>query len=189
MLPTYNDLKDKIPKHLEAETVFENAGKSIVVEKLKLPNGEKFEYTYFASHTKKSVMILGIDDKGNYIINYEYRYPSRKAIISLPGGCVEGDEDVLIAAKREFYEESGYEASEYHFLGSAYAFPGSHGCKAHFYLAKGLKKISEPKLEQCEVLKTYTLSLDELNEAILSEDLEVDGHLLAALKLKDLKSL
>lgn len=53
-------------------------------------------------------MICAMDKgKEHVVLIREYRVPAGKYLYSMPAGLMDGDEDIMETAKREFYEETG----------------------------------------------------------------------------------
>ena len=67
-------------------------------------------YTSFTSQPQAVMVIAQTIDK-KWVINFEYRCPTRQVLLSLPGGCVDFGEEPLVAAKRELLEETDYSAA------------------------------------------------------------------------------
>ncbi len=100
-------------------------------------------------------------------------------ILALPAGYLEPDEKPLNAAKRELMEETGYEADDWHSLGS-YIVNGNQGCgKAHLFLATGAyqtKAINSDDLEETEIL---LMSQEEVIQSVIEGDMVTLGHVTA----------
>ena len=92
----------KIPD--KANTVFEGIRFNVLQWEQELFDGNT---TIFEGvRRKESVQIIVIQD--NKILLLEEEQPGQKQYVGLLGGVVERNEDVPIAAKREFKEETGF---------------------------------------------------------------------------------
>ena len=98
----------------------------------------------------------------SFLLILEYRYPIHKKVLSCPGGRIDPQETPLQAAQRELLEETGYEAKEFLSLPAYYPFPSASNQKIHLFLARGLKKTSQPKLDPLESISLKTLHFKEL---------------------------
>lgn len=125
--------------------------------------------------------IIPVDDEGNTYIVEQWRSPYKKVLFEIPAGKRDGDEDTLLGGKRELKEEIGATAKEWIDLGELYPSPGYCGEIIHLYLARGLE-FSEQDLDEGEFLNVHKLSLDELVEKIMNNEIGDAKTMAAALK-------
>jgi ADP-ribose pyrophosphatase len=144
---------------------------------LRLASGASYQY-YTLTTFPFAVVILATTADGEYILNREYRHPTGEFLLSCPGGYLEGDEDPVVAAKRELREETGYEAKTFTIIGSAYPYAGMSSQKTIYVRAKEAFKAGDPQLDICEVIEPVLLSEQQLREAIRHYPL--DGTLCTA---------
>lgn len=185
--PMKTSLEKKLPKLISSKILIEKNGCQLQLDKLEQPDGHTYEYVTFVSGNR-AVMILAETKEGKFVINKEYRHPTKKILLSLPGGYVEEGEEPIEGAPRELIEETGYQAEEFLYLGQAHPFPGRHCQETYYYLAKGARKIAEPTPDDCEIFQSFEYSLEELNQ-MLKESQNLDGHVATALYFKMLRSL
>jgi ADP-ribose pyrophosphatase len=169
----------KQPKTLKNEIVLDEFLK-VKKERLRFENGYEHNHYTLSLPTETSVSIIAATEDKRLIINEEYRHPAGKAVLSLPGGFLDGDETPEKGGQRELLEETGYEASNVAEIGRSYPMPGICDQQVIYILAGNCRKIQEPELEGGEIINTLVLSSDELNK-IVSEGAPVDGILLAGL--------
>jgi ADP-ribose pyrophosphatase len=72
---------------------------------------------------KDSVGIIAIFDNGDLLLIREYALGADTHILTLPGGKVEEEDDLLRRAQFELLEETGYEAGSWKRLVSMYSDP------------------------------------------------------------------
>ncbi len=159
----------------------------LVTDELIKASGESYSYVTLET-APEAVMILCRTKEKDYVLNAEYRHPTKKTLLSLPGGTVDPDEAPEQAAARELTEETGYRASRLIFLGSSYPFPGRCSQKTHYFLAEEGEKYTDPRRDLCEIISTTRLSSEELKRKILRGE-DVDGHVLTALAFQNLRGL
>jgi ADP-ribose pyrophosphatase len=170
----------KIPQLEEREVVLDAYFQVI---KDRLNSGEEGEdpYTYYSIGLQKyAVMAIALTEENRLIVNYEYRHPCEETLLGLPGGQVDEGEDPIEAGKRELLEETGYQGESAKEIGRCYPFPGISGQEIVYVLIEKARKVSEPKLEPGEVLKTAEIELDELSRMI-GRGVPIDGIMLTGL--------
>lgn len=105
-----------------------------------------------------TVVIFPILDNGNILL-LEQEQPGKPSFIGGAGGRMNEGEDVLEAAKREFLEETGYEASDY-ILWKAEHPQTKIDWVVYFFIAKGCKKIVDQSLDSGEKVCLKPVSFD-----------------------------
>lgn len=105
------------------------------------------------------------------------------AQLDFPAGYLDSNEDHLSAAKRELEEETGYSATNMKEVAYYYQDEGIGNARNKIYIAKGLKKVSDLKLDEDEFLETLTVSVDDLKELIDLGYLASAGARIAYLEL------
>ena len=78
----------------------------------KVALSEDGQFLYFIP----SVAILGLFDDGQILLIEQYRPVVDKNTVELPGGKIEEGEDIILAARRELLEESGYSAESFELI-------------------------------------------------------------------------
>lgn len=120
-------------------------GSRVIFEKIKRPD---------------TVVVFPVLPDGKIILT-EQEQPGKEPFIGATGGRVDEGEDILEAAKRELLEESGYEAEEFILWEAEHPTPKIEWV-VYTFIAKGLKKVSEPNLDAGEKIKLKMVTLDEL---------------------------
>jgi ADP-ribose pyrophosphatase len=110
------------------------------------------------------VGIVAVNDKGKLILVEQFRPPVGKRVIELPAGLA-GDivgsekEDLADAARRELYEETGYEAKKMEYLAAGAASAGMVDEIITLYRAKGLRKTGKGEGDGHEQIETHEVPL------------------------------
>ena len=115
-------------------------------------------------------MILALFDDGRVLLERQYRYPNDQVFIELPAGKIDLGEDPLASAKRELEEETGYTATDWHFvctIHNAIAYSDEH---LDIFLARGLTE-GTAKLDDGEFLETFTATIPEMLEMVKRGDI------------------
>ena len=109
--------------------------------------------------------MLAFDENNKVILVKQHRYP-HGYVLEIPAGTLEKNEDPIKCAFRELEEETGYRAKKMTPLISFYPSIGYNTEIIHCYLASGLKKIADLKLDPDEILSVEKIELDKLIKMI-----------------------
>ena len=133
-------------------------GSKAIFEKLKRPD---------------TVQIIAVTEDKKILVQEEQQ-PGGDLFFGLPGGRVDEDEDIEIAAKRELLEETGYEANDMKLIREK-RMHGKIDWVIYHFVATGCRKTSEPHLDSGEKIKTMLVNFDEfLNLADHHKNRDVD---------------
>lgn len=170
----------ELPIIEESTLVFEESLIKIQRDILQLENTPPYRY-YSLLTPPYAVVILALTHDGAYVLNEEYRHPTKKILLSCPGGFLnEEKEDPIDAAKRELEEETGFHAETFTLIGSAYPYAGISRQKTFYVKATGAVLTTTPSLEPSEIIRTRLVTPQQLNQTI-DEGIELDGTLCTAL--------
>ena len=106
------------------------------------------------------VAILAIDDDEVILVN-EFRYPVGY-VLEIPAGTVDKGETPLKCAKRELLEETGYKAKKIEHLIRFFPKLGYNTQIIDCYVATELTKISEPNLDEDELITVKKIKFRKL---------------------------
>jgi ADP-ribose pyrophosphatase len=122
-------------------------GSTATFEKLKRPD---------------TVVVFPVLEDGRILLT-EQEQPGKGPFLGTTGGRVDEGEDVLDAAKRELLEESGYVAQEFS-LWDAQQPISKLDWAVYVFIAKGVKKVAEQKLDSGEKIVLKPVTFDEFLE-------------------------
>lgn len=166
-----------IPQVIESSSIYDGFFK-IQRDMLRL---NECRYPYYTLIAKgPAVAILALTRNKQMILIEEYRHPIGSVLLGCPGGYVDDGEDPLTAARRELLEETGYTASHFFLLGTAFPYPGISGQKIYYICAQDAEKMAEPAPEPTESIATITFTEEQLQHWIASGQ-NIDGNLCTAL--------
>jgi ADP-ribose pyrophosphatase len=117
---------------------------------------------------RNSSIIIPLFKDGSILMVENYRHGARTNLLELPGGLIDADEEPQVAAKRELLEETGYQCSTIKYINWTYTWPGRTTQKNFVFLAKGLKKIRKPNLDEFEYSKIRKLARETVIQEIKS---------------------
>lgn len=148
---------------LEAHTVWRGTFLDVRQDRVCLPDGTSSTREYVVH--PGAVMVVPILDDGRIVVERQWRYPLRRAMLEFPAGKLEAGEPVLACAIRELIEETGYRAAEWARAGilhNAIAY-STEGIEVWF--ARGLVG-GERRLDAGEFLDVFEMSEAELDTAV-----------------------
>ena len=123
-------------KTLSSELIYKGKIISVRCDKVKLSDG-RISNREIVDHSP-AVVIIAIDEQDRICFVKQYRKPVESVLIELPAGCVDADEDILAAAKRELKEECGCIAKQWTTLQRLYPTPGFCNEEYCFFLAEDI---------------------------------------------------
>lgn len=82
-----------------------------------------------------TINVVALDEDGALILVEQYRFGIKEALLELPAGFIDGDEEPLVAAKRELYEETGYFSDDWTYLGVTFLNPSYVNNRCYHFLA------------------------------------------------------
>ncbi len=149
---------------LESTSVFRGKLLDAYCDRVRLPDGNESTREY-VKH-QGAVVILPVLESGELIFERQYRYPLSRVMIELPAGKIDPGEETLETAKRELFEETGYRANQWRYVGLMHPCVGYANERIEIFLAQGLVRESAQQLDAGEFIELLFLSLDDALNAI-----------------------
>ena len=132
---------------------------------VELPDGRILaEWPWVVTPDYVNIVATTLD--GDYLCLRQTKYAVEGTSLAPIGGYIDPGEDPLSAAQRELLEETGYRASTWHELGR-YPIDGNRGVgTAHFYLARGARRVAEIDADDLEEQELLLLDRSEVEAAL-----------------------
>jgi ADP-ribose pyrophosphatase len=162
-------------KRISTRIAYKNPYMLVEEDSVLLPNGKKGKY-FLSNRNRSAVTILAFNSAGKILVQREFRYPVGAVIHCFPGGLVELGEKLLPASKREFQEETGYQARSWESLGSFYASPSRTNLKFFVYIAKEVTFVGDSP-DEAEFLEHEWVSLRKLRTMVKNGTISVQTDL------------
>lgn len=173
-------------KLIRQDVLFDKYGKKFIVDHLEHADGQSDFWAYVSGPS--GVIVVALDKDLNLILVRQYRYTLKDFSYENPAGAIDGNESRLETARRELFEETGYQSDTFINLGYYHALTNETNHHTGIYLALNSQFISKPTLDlfsekYCE-MTTELHSFKEIFESLGKEDsLVKDTEHVAALFL------
>lgn len=145
-------------------------------DRVKLPTGAEIP-SYYILEYPNWVNILAITRDKEFVLVKQYRHGIGQTLYELPAGvCDDTDASPLESAQRELLEETGYGNGDWSLFTAISANPGTHTNLCYCYLATDVEKVTEKHLEETEDLEVELLSLQEVQQILINDDIKQALH-------------
>jgi ADP-ribose pyrophosphatase len=168
------------PKRLSRTVVYENPWVNLYVDKVQFPDGRIIEKHHLLDFEKEAVAVLVENAQSQVLLVHVYRYVTDTIEWEIPAGVLEDDESILEAARREVWEESGYETAGHKLIYTYYPMNGISNQVFHIVRCHATKKTGD--FDRNEVKEFKWVSRQEI-QGMVRDKLVQDGFSLTALLL------
>ncbi|MFE1591134.1 NUDIX hydrolase [Nocardia sp. NPDC058705] len=132
-------------RHIQLETV-----------DIELPDGVRF--TQYVAKMPRCAMTLVLNDSHQVLLMRRHRFIIDQWVWEVPGGYVDGAEDVAVAAAREVEEETGWRPTSMEHLVTYQPAIGTLDQPQEIYLARGATSTgSVPDINEAEEVRWFSL--------------------------------
>lgn len=121
-------------------------------------------------HSGGSIMVA-ITDEGKILMERQFRKALEDAILELPAGKADPDEEPIVTATRELAEETGYRAGSVKHLVSYYPTCGYSSELLHIYICRDLTP-GDTDWDDTECLELLEYEADELIDMIMKGEIK-----------------
>jgi 8-oxo-dGTP pyrophosphatase MutT (NUDIX family) len=137
---------------------------------------------YYIIENRGWVGIVPVLEDGRFLLNKQYKHGIGLVVIEFPAGGLEPEEEPLMAARRELMEETGYsfEDDQVALLAQMLENPTKARTRSWWFLARGVRKTAEQKVDPVEVIENLLVTPGELLDLIHRGEFAVQGQIAAA---------
>ena len=153
-------------KTISSEYLFNDLWFKVRKEKCETPGGKIID-PYYVYDFSPWVGALALTEDRKVVMIKQYRHAYGEVGIEIPGGCVDDtDANTDAAIARELMEETGYEFSEYQYLGKISPNTSTNSNVLHMYLATDGRKVAGQNLDGGEEIEVVLYSMEELKQLL-----------------------
>lgn len=133
-----------------------------------MPRGdENRAYDFYVLHPSNWVNVIPITADGEAVFIEQFRHGIEKITLEIPGGAIDPeDASSQEAAARELYEETGFVADSYVFLGRNHPNPAMQSNYCDSFLALNARQVAVPSFQGTEDIAFKLVKLDRVPELI-----------------------
>ena len=125
------------------------------------------------------VNVVALTPDGEIVLVRQYRHGVQQILLELPAGVVDPNDTPASAALRELREETGFEAEELHLTGSMDANPATQTNRSWSFLATGVKRTGEQRLDDTEDIEVELQPFVAFADRVLRAEVNLQGLHLA----------
>jgi 8-oxo-dGTP pyrophosphatase MutT (NUDIX family) len=134
-------------------------------QRVRLANGHEIERFHLIKGPNWAG-VLCLTEAQEIVLVRQYRHGWGGPSLELPAGVLDAGEEPLAAARRELREETGFEAAQIELLLSVSPEPARNSTRAHFFFARGGRRVADLALDSSEELEVVLVPASELLELI-----------------------
>lgn len=134
----------------DREIVLETPGGWSIERSVRTRVGDSREHAFCRVIDADFVHVIAVDESGRVLLIREFHHGCERSMLTLPGGGVDSGETYEQAARREFREETGYEAESWTDLGGFWPSPKRQSNFGRAFVAHGLRRVGEPTPDDTE---------------------------------------
>jgi 8-oxo-dGTP pyrophosphatase MutT (NUDIX family) len=170
-----SDLKNW--KTLARKDIIKNNWVHLTSDRVETTNGIMEDF--YLLHPRDWVLIIAKTTDEKFIIVDQYRHGIAKVTSEFPAGVIDGNEDPLVAAKRELLEETGHSGGDWKVLGQWPCNPANLTNLYTAYFAEGVELTSEQNLDTFENIEVKFLTQEEIKKSFVNQTIVNPFHELA----------
>lgn len=152
-----------VEHRIKSEVVHQGNFLQLRLDTVRLPHGGEATREYVVH--PGAVVVIGLLDDGQVLLERQFRYPVGQVMTEFPAGKLDAGETPLFCAQRELLEETGYRAREWAYAGPLHLAIGYSTEVIHVFFARGLTA-GERQLDADEFLDVCSMTPEQLLDGV-----------------------
>lgn len=166
---------------ISSEMIYEGRILNLRKDKVHVKD-DKTSYREIIEHNG-GVALAAVTPEGKMVMVRQFRKAAEKAVLEVPAGKIEKNEDHKLTAERELKEETGYTAGKIEYMTSFYSSIGYSTEVIYLYFATDLTP-GETEFDESEAIEIIEYDLPELKHMVFSGEIE-DAKTIAAILMAE----
>jgi ADP-ribose pyrophosphatase len=160
-------------ERLGAEVLTRNPWLTLRRDTCRLQNGMVIDDYYVLEEADVACIVALTPDRRLLLVE-QYKHGYGDICIEIPGGVFSSpNADPETEARREFREETGYDAPHWEKLGVQAVSPARTTIRMHLYLALDAVPVTDPHLDATEAIQLHALLLEDVLDMIRTGEIHV----------------
>ena len=168
------------------ERILLDGFRRVLSRRYRMPSGEVADWEILDDG--RTVAVVAVTEDWQVVMVRQFRPGPGHVLIELPGGYVEPDEPIEVAAARELLEETGFEAASIELVSQSWLAATATN-ERYALVARGCRRVAQPTPDETEFLQVVELSMSAfLQHALSGQMTDVDIALRGLVRLGVLTS-
>ena len=156
----------KLPKFIKRTEIYDSDRIELYKDTIETHSGNTYDHHVIKSKFDSVALIVkNAKEQLAFVSSIRYVQGIEESL-ELPAGGIDPNEKPMIAAKREFREETGFEAHNLTFLGEFYPSNSMMTQKTYVFSGEFNETVERQEFDTDEVNQTIWITLDEVKDLI-----------------------